>query len=513
MTIHRISRRALLRYGALAGAALTVPGAFPAGAQTAEPKMGGSLRVAIAGGGSVDTLNAQGVVSSGMDSARQQSLYSQFWRIGPDGALVPDLAEEATANDTADEWTLRLKPGLTFHNGRPVTPEDVMFTFRRILDPQVAAPGAAYLRHIDLEGMTAVDERTVRFKLKTPFAPFKENLTELVMLVPQDYDPANPVGTGPFKFKSFTPGQQSIFERFENYHGDGPYVDELVLVDIDDDAARVNALLSGQVEAIAGVPYAQMPIIEGSGTSSLLVSKTGALRMFTMRVDLEPFNDPRVREAVRLVADRPQLVELAFSGQGRIGNDVPSPFDPCYNTGLPQRATDIERAKQLLKDAGKEGLTVELVTAPVQAGLVEMSQVLAEQARAAGITINVRQVDPGTFYGEQYLQWPFAVDWYPSLTYLKQVALSQASGAPFNETHWKDDEYEQLYLSALSTVDNEARCKIVQKMQDIEYQRGGNLIFGFPDLVDAYSNTVTGFVPHVAGASLSYFAFERVSFV
>lgn len=169
---------------------------------------------------------------------------------------MPDLADEATSNATADEWTLRLKPGLTFHDGKPVTAEDVIFTFRRILDPQVAAPGAAYLGHIDAEGMTALDERTVRFKLKTPFAPFKENLTELVMLVPQDYDPANPVVTGPFKFRSFTPGEQSVFDRFENYHGDGPHVDELILINIDDDSARVNALLSGQAEAIAGVPYA-----------------------------------------------------------------------------------------------------------------------------------------------------------------------------------------------------------------------------------------------------------------
>ncbi len=256
-----------------------------------------------------------------------------------------------------------------------------------------------------------------------------------------------------------------------------------------------------------------MPIIESSGKASLLVSETGALRVFTMRVDVEPFNDPRVREAIRLVADRPQLVELAFSAQGRIGNDVPSPFDPCHNATLPQRTADIERARQLLKEAGKEGLAVELVTAPVQAGLVEISQVLAEQARAAGIEITVRQVDPGTFYGEQYLQWPFAVDWYPSLPYLKQVALSHASDAPFNETHWNDAEYEALYRKALSTVEDQARCEIVQQMQQIEYERGGCLVFGFPNLVDAYSNAVTGFVPHVSGASLSYFAFETVSFV
>lgn len=515
--MNKFSRRDVLKYATLAGGVSSVGfGSFMASAGSsfaAERKLGGSLRVAIAGSGAADNINAQGVVASGMDAARQRALFSPLWGPTPEGGMIPMLAETAEPNAKADEWTVQLRAGVEFHNGKPLTADDLIFSIKRILDPQVAAPGASYLAHIDPDGMTKLDDRTVLFKLKYPFAPFKASMMDLILIVPEGYDASNPIGTGPFKFKSFTPGEQSVFVRFENYWGEGPYVDELVLINIDDDTARVNALLAGQVDAIASVPFGQMPVIEASGIADLLVSETGALRLFTMRVDVEPFSDPRVREAIRLVADRKQLIDVAFSGQGRIGNDITSPFDPCYNSELPQRSVDIERAKQLLKEAGKENLTVELVTTGVQAGLVEMSQVLAEQARAAGITIDIRKVDPGTFYGPDYLKWPFAVDWYPALPYLKQVGSSLSATAPFNETHFNDEEYDALFSEALGTVDDNARCEIVHQMQQIEYDRGGYLIFGFPNIVDAYAHTVTGFVPHRFGQPLSYFEFERISFV
>lgn len=511
-----LTRRDLIVRGLAAGAAVYGVSSLRAFGQTttaAEPKRGGRLRVGVAGGGASDTVNARGVISSQMDNARLLNLYSQLWEIGPDGSLVSALAEEGTPNATADEWTVRLRKDLEFHNGKTVTADDLIYSVGAILSPKNAAPGASYLAHIDPNGMTKVDDRTVRFKLKYPFAPFKWNFTDFVYVVPRDYDSKNPVGTGPFKYKSFAPGEQSVFEANKNFWGEGPYVDELVLINIDDEAARVNALLSGEVEAIGDVPFSQMLVVEGSGTSKLLLSDTGALRIFTMRVDVEPFNDPRVRQAIRLVADRNQLVELAFSGQGRVGNDIPAPYDPAYNSDLPQRKQDIEAAKKLLAEAGKENLTVELVTAPIQAGLVEMALVLAEQAKQAGITVNVRQVDAGTFYGEQYLKWPFAVDWYPGLTYLKQVALSQVKNAPFNETHWNDPEYQALYEKALGTIDDNARHEILKQMQKIEYDRGGVLIFGFPNQIDAHASTVTGFAPHVVGVPLSNFGFNRASFL
>src|SRR5262249_40167875 len=131
---------------------------------------------------------------------------------------------------------------------------------------------------------------------------------------------------------------------------------------------------------------------------------------------------------------------------------------PCYASELPQRTRDIEKAKALLKEAGKEGLTVELVTSPVAAGLVEAAQVLAEQAKDAGITINVKKVDSGVFYGDDYLKWPFAQDFWFSRDYLSQVAQGSVPSAPFNETHWSDPEFIKLTDEARRTIDKDKRC-------------------------------------------------------
>src|SRR5262249_37351403 len=130
------------------------------------------------------------------------------------------------------------------------------------------------------------------------------------------------------------------------------------------------------------------------------------------------FNDVRVRQALRLVVDRPQLIDSALDGYGTVGNDVFSPFDRDFNHGL-TRAADIPQAKALLKKAGHEKLTVALTTSPVATGTVAMATVLKQQAAQAGITIKLNQVDPGTFFSSKnYLNWAFAQDFYNYSPYL-----------------------------------------------------------------------------------------------
>ena len=141
-----------------------------------------------------------------------------------------------------------------------------------------------------------------------------------------------------------------------------------------------------------------------------------------MRVDQAPFDDVRVRQAFRLIVDREQMVQQVLSGHGSVANDLYARYDPVYASDLPQRQQDLEQAKSLLKQAGREGLSVELVTAPVFQGIVEAAQVFAEQAKGAGVNVKVRKVDSGTFYGDNYLRWPFAQDFWASRVYLSQVA-------------------------------------------------------------------------------------------
>jgi peptide/nickel transport system substrate-binding protein len=376
-------------------------------------------------------------------------------------------------------WTIRLKQGVEFHNGKTLSADDAIFSIQRIIDPDNPKVGAAGLTDIDPQGFKKIDERTFLIRLNQPFAVFDEQLGQYFNgIVPVDYDPNNPVGTGPFRFGSFTPGGQSRFPANPNYWVEGePHVDELVIIDFPDDTARVNALLSGQVQAIDNLPLGQLRVVEANPELKALVANTGAWLPFTMRVDHPPFDDVRVRQALRLIVDRQQMIDQALAGHGWVGNDLYSPFDPCYASDLPQREQDLEKAKALLKEAGHENLVVELVTSPVAAGVVEAAQVFAEQAKGAGVTVNLRKVDTGVFYGDDYLKWPFAQDFWFTRDYIPQVAQGTLPTAPYNETHWADPTFIKLIDKARGTLDANKRCELLHQAQQIEYESGGYIVW------------------------------------
>jgi peptide/nickel transport system substrate-binding protein len=246
---------------------------------------------------------------------------------------------------------------------------------------------------------------------------------------------------------------------------------------------------------------------------NVLVSETGNWTPFTMRVDSGPFGDVRVRQALRLVADREQLVSQALNGQGRIGNDLYAPYDVAYAKQLPQRQQDLDQARSLLRSAGQSSLQVQLYTSTaVDASSVTAALLFAQQAQAAGVNVRVRPIDSGEFYGRQYLSWPFAQDFWYTRNYLPQVAQGSLPNAPYNECHWDDPSFNSVIASARAELDAGRRTRLLQDAQQIEYDRGGYLVWGFKNQVDAFSSKVTGFVPD-RGLPLSSFQFRTVSFV
>ena len=172
-----------------------------------------------------------------------------------------------------------------------------------------------------------------------------------VGILPTDFDVSHPVGTGPFTYQRFVPGQLSQFNRFDNYWDGPPFVDELIIYDFADDAAKVNALLAGQVQSIDNLPSYLVNTIEQQGASPL-ISETGAWVPFTMRVDVAPFSDVRVRQALRLIVDRQQMIDQALNGFGILGNDLYSPFDPAF-AKRPAPARAGHRPGQVAAEAGR----------------------------------------------------------------------------------------------------------------------------------------------------------------
>jgi peptide/nickel transport system substrate-binding protein len=525
-----VTRRQVLRGALSGGVVLTAGGVLGAcgggddggGGTAGSParkegnfKTGGTLRVGATGGGAKDTIDAHRPTVD-TDIMRCWNLYESLAVRTPDFTkLEMLLAESIEPEKSPKQWTIRLKQGVTFHNGKPVTADDVIFSLRRILDPKDPKVGAASIGYIDEKKLKKLDERTVRVTLDFANAAFPDDIGQYFnAIVPTDYDPKNPVGTGPFKFVSFTPGQQSEFEKYADYHEDGkPYVDKLVIIGFPDDTARVNALLGGQVEAIDNLPAAQLQSVKSNPNLRVISSKTGAWQPFTMRVDQAPFDDVRVRQAFRLMVDREQMVQQVLSGEGRIANDLYAPYDPAYASDLPQREQDLEQAKSLLKQAGQSDLRVELVTGDIFRGVVEAAQVFAEQAKGAGVQVKVRKVDTGTFYGDNYLSWPFAQDFWATRTYLTQVAQGSLPDSPFNETHWKDEGFQKLIRQARGELDEDKRCDLLHEAQQLEYEQGGYIIPYFSNAIDAHSSKIGGIQEARSGFTLGNYQLRSVGFL
>ncbi|QNN55139.1 ABC transporter substrate-binding protein [Nocardioides mesophilus] len=499
--------------GGLAGCTTPAkPGA--AAASTDNIKRGGSLRVGVSGGSAKDTLDAhRGGFNP--DTARAMQLYDRLMRFTPDFMLEPELAESFEPNSRADEWTVRLRKGVTFHDGAPLTADDVIFTIKRILDPKDPKVGASGISYLDVAKMQKVDDLTIKLPLTVRNVGFAEQFAQYFMgVVPVGYDPAKPVGTGPFKFKSFTPGQQSVFTRNDNYWRDNePYVDEVVIIDFPDDTARVNALLGGQVDAIANLPQNQIAAVQGNPALAVLNAPTGAWLAFTMRVDAAPFDDVRVRQAMRLLTNRQDVITQALNGQATLGNDLYGRYDAAYASDLAQREQDIDQAKSLLKQAGRSDLQAELVTAPSFQGMVEGAGVLAQNATEAGVDLKIRKVDGGTLYGDNWLKWPLAADYWVSRSYLSQAALSSLPSSPWNETHWNDPTYIKLVQEAQGQPDDDKRTELLQAAQKIEYDQGGYIIPAFTNQTDAYVAKLAGFEKSKTGTALNNFTLRSVGFV
>lgn len=510
-----LSRRTVLKgAAATAGAGLfaVTLGACASGASSSasaggaaasgKPRRGGQLRVGVTGGGSADTLDAQNGVNP-IDFVRIPQLNEPLINFNHRAQLVMWLAEEVTPNADATEWVVRVKDGITWHNGKPLTSKDVIYSFQRILNPKHPLGGAASLASLDLNGMKVLDARTCRLKCHAPFATFPEVLPSgYSFIVPVGYDPKNPIGTGPFKYKSFTPGTQSVFVRNDNYWMTGkPYVDSVVITDYSDPTSQLNALLAHDIDTATVDSTSVISELQAAGLR-VIVSNTGFMTPFTMRTDVPPFNDVRVRQAMRLSIDRPAMIRSVFAGAGKIGNDISSPFDPSYDHTIPQRAQDIPQAKSLLKQAGhSNGLTVQLTTGNISPGTLLASQVLAQQASAAGFNVQLHQLTPTEFFGSSFLHWTFAQDYFSYLPYLVQCSLSLISTAPFNETHFHNAKYDQLYAQALRTPSLAARTSIIHDMMRIDYNEGGYIVPYFLPAVNAYGPNLHGGMPDATGVT------------
>jgi peptide/nickel transport system substrate-binding protein len=480
------------------------------GDAAARPQRGGTLIFGGQGGADTDTLDAHNALTN-TDFARLSQLYDALVRMDSHGRPQLAMAESITPNKDATEWTIALRRGLEVHDGSAFVARDVLYSFKRILKNKY--PGTFALGPIDLAQSHAPDARTVKLRFKRPYSILMDALSLhwYLYMVPAGYDPRRPVGTGPFKLVSFSPGQSSTTIRFDAYWDHPrPYLDKVVTNNISDETAQTNALRAGQVNAINYLTAASIPALRSERSVKLIISKSAGFEPFTMRVDAPPYDDPRVRTALKLSVDRKQMLDSLFAGYGRVGNDVFSVADRRYDPSLfGQREQDLEQAKSLLKAAGHPNLSVQLVTTPNAPGMVQAAEVFATQAGGANVRTKVVNQTTTQYFARSYLKVPFSEDYWQFSPYLITAGQATVTGAPYNSTHQADPAYDKLFAEATRTLDPALQAEIVHEMMRYDHEKGGFLIPFFFPVIDAVAADVHGVQPAVTGQALDTYNFKN----
>ncbi|MGY4509540.1 ABC transporter substrate-binding protein [Bradyrhizobium sp. USDA 3650] len=500
MTNQMLNRRNLNKSLLAAGVTLAA-NASPLSRAVAQPKRGGQLRVAAHVQGVQDTLDPARFVQS-TDYARGFMLYNGLTRIDEKGQAVPELAESFEANKDVTEWQFKLRKGVAFQDGKTLDADDVVYSIMRHKDPKVASASKGLVE--DIIDVSADGKDTIRIKLRAPDAdiPILLGTFGFMILKNGTTDFSTAIGTGPFRMKEFKPGVRTLVTRNENYFKSGrPYVDEIEYFGIGDPAARLNALMAGDIQMMSGLrPNAIDDVKKASGIEVFSTQCPNFIQ-FAMMCDRAPTNNLDFRLAIKNLLDRERVVNQVFKGYGVIANDhFVMPQSPLYNSSLPQRGVDIEKAKFHLKRAGMENTSVDLHVSEAVSNSIDMGLVLQREAGRAGLTVNLRREPADGYYSNVWMKRAFHVaGWNPRPTETIMATLAWKSDAKWNDTQFKKPELDKLIDAARGTVDPARRKEVFWEIERIIYEQGGNAIPAFVNYLDAISTKVKGLTPVPTG--------------
>lgn len=481
-------------------------------AQAPAPKRGGKIRVAGFGGSTADTLDPA-KQSFSTDYCRCTMFYNGLTEL--DEVMAPKLAlAESIENEKATVWTVKLRKGVQFHDGKELTSEDVVFSLKRHHDPATGSRAKALadqMKQIEANG-----KYEVKITLGSPNADFPVVLGTYHFLIAQagTTDFSKGIGTGPFKCKEFTPGVRSIAVRNENYwkQGVGPYLDEIEFFGIPDVGARVNALLAGDVHLIGNVNPASAKTILATSGFSIFETKSGNYTDLVMRTDAAPGNNPDFVLGMKYLFNRDLIRRNVFQGYAEIANDQPiPPLNRYHAKDIPQRAFDPDKAKFHLQKAGVLEQGLQVVTSPAATGSVEMGLLLQAAAQRVGLKIDLRQVPADGYWSNYWMKVPVGfgnINPRPTADIL--FSLFFQSSAAWNESAWKNEKFDQLLVAARAETDEAKRKQMYHDMQVLIHESSGIGIPVFINGLDAHTNKLKGLRPMGTGSMMGYAFAEHV---
>ena len=378
----------------------------PTLAQDPPPVRGGSVVVAI----TADPPGWDPTLSTSQEIARVTygNVFEGLVRFDRHGDIVPALATAWSVSADGLTWTFSLRPGVTFHDGSPLTVDDVLFKFQRARDPDSGHVNQGYYGAVD--DVTAPDAGTIVFNLARPSRSLLYNLARPDAIVfpaaLAETQRSQPVGTGPFRFVRYVEGSEVRLERFDGYwNPELPYLDAATFRIVSDANARVAALQAGDIDLIgAVVPPEQVRVLQADPALKVELGTATAEITVAMNNSRPPFDDVRVRQAITHAIDKDAIVQGAFFGLGSVIGTHMSPSEPYYVDLTGTYPYDPERARALLAEAGHAGgLSFDFELPEPYATERRTGEVIAQQLREVGITVNLSVVEWGTWIQRIFL--------------------------------------------------------------------------------------------------------------
>ena len=448
----------------------------PAGApspDSVQPKRGGTLRVAVVKDHS--TFDPPVVVAVPDILVTRHAYDNLILRDPDDLSLIPMLAESWDANDDLTQFTFHLRSGVKFHHGKEFTAEDVVYTFKRLLDPEVGSPIAATFDFV--ANVIALDERTVRFDLHTPNA-YLPDLVALyhARIIPSDIAPerlaTEEFGTGPFILKEHVAGERVVMVRNPDYWWEGyPYLDRVIFFYIAEPGTRAEALKSGAVDVIHDLIASNVPTLEAHPETRVSEAASAAYLNLAMDIRVPPFDNILVRRALQAATDREAILQAAQFGKGGIAYDHPiPPSDPHFWEGSNEAVPhyDVDRAKALLGEAGyPDGLDLILYTSTSAGAMVEMAVAFKEKAAAAGIRVQIQREPEENYWTDVWMVKPFTTVSWGGRTPDEALSVVYKSNAEWNESRYNNPRVDELIIKARSQADPADRRETYGEIQRI----------------------------------------------
>ena len=456
----------------------------------ATPKKGGSVRMASNLHGPNDQLDPI-LFTSTIDYTRGRATYNSLIQHANDLTPQPELAESFGANSNATEWTFKIRKGVTFHDGKKLTADDVVYTMKRHQGEDSKSVIKSVLASVKEWKKTGPME--VKAILESPNADLPTLLGLFQTKIVKEGSTGDGIGTGPYVMDSFQPGVKSIHSRNENYWREGANLDAIEITGITDPVARVNALISGDMQMVTQLEPNSFRQVESADGVTLL-STPAALQMgICILKNTAPGNNDDFVKGMQYIQDRKRIVKRILKGKGSIGNDTPisSAHGKDFCSELPQRPFDPDKAKFHFNKSGIS--TAELYVAPVSGGIEDICLTAQANCAKIGFDLQLKKVPTDGYWGAVWMKEPLnVVTWNMRPTANSQLGIQFGPGAAWNDTFWDNKRMGELLSLSLAETDPAKRHAMYCEMQTLVHNGSGMVIPAFSNINDGIANNIMG---------------------